>query len=339
MKAWINLSEEAHKKLIEKGRLVCDDKKYTCVECSDYERAYDFMIASMAKRGLKKPHDAISPMWCHTRINGVAGQKPEPWHWSDGVLLELDIPTSLVLESDESMWSCVLNGANLDNIEKSNDDDKLESWSKIFNTSEVNERSDAHLSSIQGVFWELKSEYITSTERARRPIKEYTLEHHYPELTIKHLDSIKLDTIIDDHIKAKTLSQSGGVYKYEGYTKKKLTHIIFFKDGRQYGEFLILYPNGDKKAWGVYTLGCEQGEAKSYYLGNRISSKVFYLHGMLRGQAVEWNPDGTISSMVMYEDDDIAECWEAYLGTRTKEEEAILLDYFGEEFLDLQHEL
>jgi hypothetical protein len=120
MKAWTIVSDEAFVRLQEKGRLVCDRQELTmmCDGGKGVADAYHFMIESMTKVGLKKPNDALFPIWCYTAIDGQRAAKPDVslLDSNGGYLLAMELNPDDLLESNLAVWDAVLLGINLYDI-------------------------------------------------------------------------------------------------------------------------------------------------------------------------------------------------------------------------------
>ncbi len=175
MKAWSLLSFEAFNQLTKNGTLICDNHCLTMREGDEYiERAYNFMVKAMEQRGLKRIDGAISPIWMWTMINGESGANTTSLYYENeseipietGVLVELEIPENVIIQSDFELWSAVLLGINFNNPEDEELNATQKSWDVIFNL-------DMHVDNfggnknidrcIQAVCWMLKKEYVISS--------------------------------------------------------------------------------------------------------------------------------------------------------------------------------
>ena len=111
MKVYTLVSESAFSTLNKTGRLVCDHSSYTEDEDNLFIPFYQWMNQQMEDRlPVKRPTDALFPLWFWSHYNGVAGAKPDLYEESQeqGYLLECQIDSSLLLQSDFMLWSAVL---------------------------------------------------------------------------------------------------------------------------------------------------------------------------------------------------------------------------------------
>ena len=174
MRLWTIQSKSVYDILIKKGEYRCTPEKSECLEEFNFYRSYDWMNAQMEKRVCKKPAGIKYPVWAWHTFEGVH-KKPDlrksdfRFLREDSVCIEIEIPDSQVLLSNEEDWHMVLN--DLFDAKYRNDLDfdsayewyeslsesekqqvKEKSWECIFDTTESRY--------IQATFWELKKENI-----------------------------------------------------------------------------------------------------------------------------------------------------------------------------------
>jgi len=166
-------------------RLLQSERVLSCptIKASDdpvFQNAYAWMKASMTEAGLPAPASDISPWWCWIRRDEG---HPEPYiedveGLDDPVVLELSLPSSLIVLSCFDLWHFALNrwyiwDSEADHVEfehawevaqeeavylPSPDEKMFKSWSAIFELDQ--DRVDLgrlEAKSIQGCFWVLNS--------------------------------------------------------------------------------------------------------------------------------------------------------------------------------------
>lgn len=147
------------------------DKKYG----NTYKTAYDWVVSKMKDKNIKPPKDVHYPVWAWHTLDGKH-RKPDfrtlPFTGFKipMVCLEVEIDNSLVLLSDEELWTttvlsdlpCIAHDENSDEeldwyLDSKTDKDekevfKLKSWDKIFDLS--------HATNIQATYWVLRPENV-----------------------------------------------------------------------------------------------------------------------------------------------------------------------------------
>lgn len=171
------------------GTYRCDaEQDTTCASIEAYD-AYDFMVESMEKKGIKKPDGVKYPVWAWYRIDGKNARpncrSNEYRQYQATELLELEVPDEQVLLSDFDGWHDVLNRCYHDGSKTEQEYDeawswyeslqaeeqervKRESWNGIFDIDPIIETEWCHRGLyVQAVFWEIKPEYIKKVTRLK----------------------------------------------------------------------------------------------------------------------------------------------------------------------------
>ncbi|MEA4832796.1 MAG: DUF3841 domain-containing protein [Oscillospiraceae bacterium] len=183
MRLWTIQPKTLYEKLKTVKIIHCDQTKSDLITEWGYSPAYDWLIEQMISKIGTPPEYVKYPIWAwHT----VDWQHKKPdlrrrefrGYSEDQVCIEIEIPDSDVLLSDEVMWLYVLNNYYYGNstcdqmfdteskwFDSLSPDEQLaaksKSWKKIFDVFPCGEnRQDSAGQYIQATFWELKYDQI-----------------------------------------------------------------------------------------------------------------------------------------------------------------------------------
>lgn len=188
MKLWTIQPVTVYQHLIIEGVFRCTPSMSICITEMDFSSAYDWMAEQMRARIGEPPPGVQYPIWAwHTlswehkqpdlrRIEFRGYKKPM-------VCLEIEIPDSHVLLSDEEAWHSILNDGYLgcskneaeyeaeaawfDSLpEEQQAKVKRKSWERIFDIDPpVDNGWDRIGMYIQATFWELRLEQVKKVRR------------------------------------------------------------------------------------------------------------------------------------------------------------------------------
>lgn len=97
------------------------------------------------------------------------------------------------------------------------------------------------------------------------------------------------------------------------YFKNILSTIGYRKLPSLYnGRCIQWYPNGRKRLQGVYKNGRKMGKWKYYYSNGHKDEVVFYVDGIMRGDIMRWNYDGTSVDFNLFQFDDTDDTYDTY---------------------------
>lgn len=172
MLLWTIQHKNAYETLLETGTLRADEKYLFCED--DFLYAYQWISDQMKEHVGLPPVGIQYPVWAWYQWEGMRKRLDMRSHrkWTKKgtpiVLLTIDVPDDLVLLSDFDMWHFVLSNSYLplsedDEIENPTNDEKIESWNKIF---QIDVQTDYWNTpnSTQATFWELKKEWVLKAE-------------------------------------------------------------------------------------------------------------------------------------------------------------------------------
>ena len=177
MRLWTIQPIAFYVRLRTDGRICCDPSlACNLIQTPDaFQTAYNWMAEQLRKRVEMPPDDVRYPIWAWYALDGKH-QKPDlrrtefRFYHGNHVCLEVEIPDSEVLLSDEEAWHIVLNdayisaGENIDAeyawFEALPEDQrrrvKRESWERIFDIFNPG----ASCLFIQAVFWQLRLDQV-----------------------------------------------------------------------------------------------------------------------------------------------------------------------------------
>jgi hypothetical protein len=180
MKVWSILPESVYLKLMENDILICDRLEYTDIE---FRRAYHWMRNQMNKR-LETAYRDRFPLWVWIH-HGTKSGKPDLRESHLGIkgsinyCVEFDIPEKDILQSDFSLWHCVLGDWYLASSEEESTEydtqlklygntpelehKKIQSWECIFDIGITNDWIGT--GTTQGCVWEFKKSEIKNSQR------------------------------------------------------------------------------------------------------------------------------------------------------------------------------
>ena len=184
MIVWTIQPLRVYQQLLKEGHFRCDPKLSVMIHEFEFGKAYDWMSQQMEKRIGRKPDGVKYPIWVwHT----MAWQHRKPdlrrtefrYYDEDMACIELNIPDSDILLSDEENWHFVLNDLYFNcarNEREYNEAEeryeslteteqqkiKEKSWEIIFDIEPF--ENDRYLKGryIQATFWEIRAEHIVS---------------------------------------------------------------------------------------------------------------------------------------------------------------------------------
>lgn len=174
MRLWTIQHNLAYEKMMQCGRLTADNNFLFCE--NDFRFAYDWMSSQMQDRIGNAPNGIDYPVWAWYQWDGQRKQLDMRKHrkWSAKgtpvVLLTIDVPDNQVLLSDFDAWHFVMNNiyypksdADFDNIDCATEQQKVESWNRIFipNTANSEKKLPSH---IQATMWQIKNEWVSNAE-------------------------------------------------------------------------------------------------------------------------------------------------------------------------------
>jgi len=186
VKLWTIQPLIIYEKLMAQGTLHCDpeQKGFWGLVSEEFRTAYEWLAEQMKLRVGSPPQGVRYPLWAWALIDG-ASKKPDLRrtefnnYVGENVVIELEIPDTDVLLSDEVNWHYVLNNWYLHDV---NDEDgkweeteawfnslspdrkeavKQKSWERIF---DKNDR-DNDWTFVQATFWELQIAQVKSVRK------------------------------------------------------------------------------------------------------------------------------------------------------------------------------
>ena len=183
---WTIQPLKLYESLLEQGTLHCDPTQegFLGLDIKEFRVAYDWLVEQMRSRIGHPPQCVTYPFWAWALIDGVS-KKPDLRRMEfnnyigENVVLELEIPDSDVLLSDEENWHYVLNNSYLHDVHGDEEtwdrvdawfDDlppneqealKTKSWERIFDGTDA----DNDWKFVQATFWELKTEQIKGVRK------------------------------------------------------------------------------------------------------------------------------------------------------------------------------
>ena len=186
MTLWTIQPIDLYDNLLAQGMLHCDpeNKGFWGFEIKEFRTAYDWLVEQMKSRIGLPLRGVRYPIWAWALIDGMS-KKPDlrrtefTNYVGENVIIELEIPDSDALLSDEVNWHYVLNDFYLHDVQDSDgkweevdawfdslppDDQyslKRKSWERIFDKND----SDNDWKFVQATFWELKVEQIRSVRK------------------------------------------------------------------------------------------------------------------------------------------------------------------------------
>ena len=181
---WTIQPEEVFDLIQREGVYRCDIHKSGMEDFADVQ--YSWLVSQMNKRIGPPPEGVSFPVWAYQRWYGKR-MKPDlrsvQWYWGGKhykfCRLEIDIPDSEVLLSDEEAWGIILNNGLLgDTEEESNELDRIydslppekqkamrdKNWERVFDLTPVNTEWMRRGEIIQATFWELRKEQIRNAK-------------------------------------------------------------------------------------------------------------------------------------------------------------------------------
>ena len=186
MTLWTIQPLSLYEKLLVQGTLHCDpeSKGFWGLDSMEFRTAYDWLVEQMKSRVGLPPKGVQYPFWAWALLDGVS-KKPDlrrtefKYEVGENVVLELEIPDTDVLLSDEVNWHYVLNGWYLHDVNDKEDkweetdawfdslpadtknSVKRTSWERIFDKDDT----DNGWKFVQATFWELQAEQVKSCRR------------------------------------------------------------------------------------------------------------------------------------------------------------------------------
>lgn len=186
MRLWTMQPVEVYDILMRDGIFICNPSKIS--EPSFVDR-YGWLNNKLNEKD-PKPHNIQYPIWAWYRFDSKE-KKPDLRHSCYGtrgekmVCMELEVPDEKVLLSDFDLWHFPLNdwwlddcfhpGYNEEEYDKAHEwfkglseeeqkKEKEKSWEQIFNIEPFESDWIARGKYVQGVFWELKREYVKKVQ-------------------------------------------------------------------------------------------------------------------------------------------------------------------------------
>ena len=183
MRLWTIQPETLYELLETEKVIQCNPLKSELITEFGYSVAYDWMAEQMRLRIGNPPNGVKYPIWAWYALNWKH-QRPDLRRAEfrgfdeDQVCIELEIPDSDVLLSDEETWHTILNDGHYGNSTNEADYDaeyewfenlpqdekkrvKEKSWEKIFEVSPpLDTEWDRRGMFIQATFWELRLEQV-----------------------------------------------------------------------------------------------------------------------------------------------------------------------------------
>jgi len=181
MRLWTIQTTDVYNMIQKNGVYHCNEKLSFANDSDNVTNAYSWMAEQMREKIGSAPEGVKFPVWAwHTWE--FKHKRPDlrcrSFHvWKPSVMMEIEVPDSRVLLSDEDKWYAVLNNGYLDNaidlqtFEKDWDEFeslapaeqekiKIESWHRIFNIEPFKNEFACQGEWIQATFWELRKEDI-----------------------------------------------------------------------------------------------------------------------------------------------------------------------------------
>ena len=199
MRLWTIQPEKIFEKLKAGKTVHCDPAQSELLTSCEFSLAYDWMAEQLSRRIGPPPPGVCYPIWAwhtldwlHQPVNlrlGFFRNYREPM-----ACIELEIPDSDVLLSNEDMWHIVLNDGyygDCQNEQESQQEDqwfdalppqeqelvKRASWEKIFDVFPARETDwDCHGKYVQAVFWELRPDQVVSVRHFAKNAKKRPLD-------------------------------------------------------------------------------------------------------------------------------------------------------------------
>lgn len=195
MRLWTIQPETLYELLKTEKVVHCDPLKSEFVTECEFGTAYEWMANQMKLRVGNPPDGVKYPIWAWHTLNWKH-RRPDLRRVEfrnfneDQVCIELEIPDSDVLLSDEEMWHMVLSDAYYGDSTNEADYDveyewfeglprdeqmriKENSWEKIFKASPpINTEWDRRGMFIQATFWELRQDQIIDARYFKRRQKQ-----------------------------------------------------------------------------------------------------------------------------------------------------------------------
>jgi len=186
MKLWTIQPFTLYEKLMQTGTLQCDPENvdFWGFEFDNFRSAYDWIVEQMKIRIGQPPEGVQYPFWAWALVDGK-NRKPDLRrtifnnYIGEYVLIELEIPESDILLSDEENWYYVLNNWYLHDVNCEEEDweesrkwfyslpsdeqqsMKISSWEQIFDK----DSPENDWKYVQATFWELKAEQVKGIQR------------------------------------------------------------------------------------------------------------------------------------------------------------------------------
>ncbi len=177
MRLWTIQTTDIYNMIQENGVYHCDEKLSFANDAGNVTDAYRWLAEQMKEKIGPAPEGVTFPVWAwHTWE--FKHKRPDlrcmAFHvWKPSVLMEIEIPDTRVVLSDENKWYAVLNNGYLDDaidlqtFEKDwtefeslapaeQEKIKLESWHDIFNVEHFKNEFTSQGEWIQATFWELR---------------------------------------------------------------------------------------------------------------------------------------------------------------------------------------
>jgi hypothetical protein len=184
IQCWTVMERSTWQLLEAHGSLSCPAEK--AEDDPSFQTAYEWMKSAMASAGLSAPAESLTPWWCWVRHGA---DSPMPYRedldgLEDPLVLQLSVPSNLVVISCFDLWHFVLNRIYVpDSVEDEAQFDldiaatepgsdaavaleaRLQkSWSAIFELDQTKvDLGTFETKSIQGCFWTLDRIYVTAT--------------------------------------------------------------------------------------------------------------------------------------------------------------------------------
>ncbi len=187
MRIWTTQDNVAYDYLCGNGTLQCDENLSEMLHEYGFREAYDWLAAEMTNRIGLPPQNVKYPIWGWYLIDGV-NKKPDLRHYEfknysgENYIIEVEIPDTRVLLSDEEMWHIVLNDGYFCRFDNGSDIDVAYEWlASLPKDTQVFEKQKSWQNVfikdccpwrfVQATFWELKKEDIVSVRKFNGRIK------------------------------------------------------------------------------------------------------------------------------------------------------------------------
>jgi len=184
---WTVQPMTVYQQLLREGTFHCDPKQAWAMDDELFRPAYEWLAGQMTRKIGPAPMNVTVPIWAWYRW-GWQHKRPDfrYYHdYPDQVCLEVEVPEEQVLLSEFEVWNCILNDGFLGEATTDAEFDqeqawfdglpakrqlvlKHNSWKKVFKIDPIHGESDWQGKTVQGCFWELKTEQIRHVLRIRK---------------------------------------------------------------------------------------------------------------------------------------------------------------------------